>query len=103
MILEVVGEVDLYNADLLKQHLREVSEAGAHAVVNLGRVAYIDSSGIGALISGRGALEKSGGSLRLCEIQPSVLQVMQMTRLVSFFDIHDTEATALEAVPLGVN
>lgn len=96
-ILDVAGEIDLYNADVLKQTLSNLAvEAQPRRVlVNLSGVSYVDSSGIGALISGKGALEKKGSVFGLCALAGSVRAVMQMTKLLAFFQVFDSESDAI--------
>ncbi|MEQ9365102.1 MAG: STAS domain-containing protein [Leptospirales bacterium] len=104
ILLEVVGEIDLYNADVLKTALIGMAQKKADqlVVVDLAGVSYIDSSGIGALISGKGALEKAGCAFALCSPAPSVRTVMRITKLLSFFQVYESEKEALQA-PRQIN
>jgi len=66
-------------------------------VVNLGRVSYIDSSGIGALISSLSNLKKYQGSLKITNLQGSVKKVFELTKLTSFFEIYNSEEEAINS------
>jgi anti-sigma B factor antagonist len=97
-ILRVEGEIDLYNAPQIKNAVKALVDAGMpRAVINLDKVSYIDSSGIGALISSLSSLKKAGGGLRISNTRGAVLKVFQLTKLTSFFELHDTEDTALKS------
>lgn len=100
LVLDIAGEVDLYNAHILKDQLSNLAaeKSSAPVVIDLGRVDYIDSSGIGSLISGKGALEKAGRRLGLCNLTGSVRSIMRMTKLLSFFQIFDSEEDALRSL-----
>jgi len=65
--------------------------------VHLAEVTYIDSSGLGALVRAFGVLRAAGGGLKLCQVSPSVLQVLEVTKLLSVLPTHSTETEAIEA------
>ena len=98
-ILSIGGEVDLYNAPRLKEEIQGLIDAKKHKViVNLDRVTYIDSSGIGALISSFSNLKKIEGTLRISNLTGSVRKVFELTKLTTFFQIDDTETDAISAM-----
>ena len=98
VVLSINGEIDLYNAPELKEAIQSlVDEKKIKVVVNLDRVSYVDSSGIGALISSFSNLKKQGGSLRICNVAGSVRKVFELTKLTAFFHIDDTEETSVAA------
>ena len=66
-------------------------------VLHLADVDYIDSSGLGALVRALGVLRAAGGSLKLCQASPFVVQVLQVTKLLSILPSHASEAEAIEA------
>lgn len=93
------GEVDLFNAGELKSVLLDcLSKGSLKLVVNLSGVAYIDSTGIGALLAVLGEVKKRGGQMKLAELSPAVNKVFQLTRLTSFFEIYASEREALETL-----
>jgi anti-sigma B factor antagonist len=85
-------EVDALQAELDKQ-----TEIRKKVVLHLAEVDYIDSSGLGALVRAFGVLRAAGGSLKLCQVSPFVLQVLQVTKLLSILPTHDSEREAIEA------
>jgi anti-sigma B factor antagonist len=79
---------------------REVTELLSHTVyivVDLGGVAFIDSSGIGLLVRLLNNARRAGGDLKLCALSERVTAVLSVTRLAPIFDIHDTHADAIAA------
>jgi len=66
-------------------------------VLQLAEVDYIDSSGLGTLVRMFSALQAAGGGLRLCQVSPLVLKVLQVTKLLSILPTHSSEEEAIEA------
>ncbi len=98
VILDVNGEIDLYNAPEIKETInRLIEEKKYNVVINLDKVSYIDSSGIGALISSLSNLKKYQGGLKICNVSGSVRKVFELTKLTSFFEIYDSEPDAINA------
>jgi anti-sigma B factor antagonist len=98
IIFDINGEIDLYNAPEIKEKIKEeMNKSKANIIINLDKVSYIDSSGIGVLISSLSNLKKIGGALKLINVYASVRKVFELTKLTSFFDIYDSEADALAA------
>jgi len=64
-------------------------------IINLEKVSYIDSSGIGALISSLSNLKKYQGGLKIINVYASVKKVFELTKLTSFFEIYESEGEAL--------
>ncbi len=89
VILDIVGEIDLYNAPDIKGYvLKKIEMQRYNVIINMQDVSYIDSSGIGALISGLSNLKKYQGSLKITNIHDSVKKVFELTKLTSFFEIY---------------
>lgn len=98
IIFDINGEIDLYNAPEIKEKIKEeMNKNKVNIVINLDKVSYIDSSGIGVLISSLSNLKKVGGALKLINVYASVRKVFELTKLTSFFDIYDSETDALAA------
>lgn len=86
--LSVRGEIDLYNSPDLGEALQQSVEGGVSAVyVDLEEVTYIDSSGLGVLISAANRLLRKSGQLFLVRPSIQVLRLLEMTRLLTFFRI----------------
>ena len=96
VILDIQGEIDLYNAPEIKDTMQKLIKAQKYSIIiNLEKVSYIDSSGIGALISSLSNLKKYQGSLKIINVYASVKKVFELTKLTSFFEIYDSEEEAL--------
>jgi len=96
LLMDVNGEVDLYNAPEIKEVIKEqIDNNKRQIIINLDEVSYIDSSGIGALISSLSNLKKIGGGLKIINVHDSVKKVFELTKLTSFFEIYDNEDEAV--------
>jgi len=95
-VLAVGGEIDVYSAPELREKLLELSH-GDHttAVVDLSDVSFVDSTGLGVLVSGLKRFREAGGDLPLVVTQPQILKVLEITGLSTVFAVHPTLAAAL--------
>ena len=86
----------LSNAPEIKDIIQKLIEAQKYnVIINLEKVSYIDSSGIGALISSLSNLKKYQGGLKIINVYASVKKVFELTKLTSFFEIYESEGEAL--------
>lgn len=85
----------------LQLYVRKVLPQYHDIVLQLERVEFVDSSGLGALVRLLSTARTNGGDLRLCALQPQVRRVLEITKLLSLFDTYDTEADAIVAAYLG--
>ena len=74
---------------------RLIAEGKKKIVLNLAKVDYIDSSGMGELVSSFTTVRNSGGELKLLSLTKKVRDVVQVTKLYTVFDIKDDEASAI--------
>lgn len=87
--------------NLYERHVGRLIEAGErHLVLDLSRVARIDSIGVGGLVQMLVRIRKRGGSLKLAAPTPFVRNVLTITKLTTVFDIYDSVDRALAAQPL---
>jgi len=101
--LEIEGEVDVYTSPELKQHLVKLAEGGVkRVIINLSKVQYLDSTGLGVLIGGLKRLREGEGNLVLVGPGMRILRIFEITGLDKIFDIYPTEeeAAAKEGVDL---
>lgn len=95
-ILEIEGEVDVYTSPQLKQDLVTLAEQGTkHVVIDLSKVEYLDSTGLGVLIGGLKRLREAGGNMALVGPGMRIQRIFEITGLNKIFDIYATEAEAL--------
>lgn len=90
----LVGDGD---TDKLREVVSDFIEQGnKFLVVNLQKVNYVNSTGIGALLSAHASYAKNGGQVRLVGIQNNVQNLLVITKLIDVFDVHDTLDDAIE-------
>jgi anti-sigma B factor antagonist len=96
--LDLEGEVDVYTAPLLRQEIMDQVDAGVtHLLVNLEKVEYLDSTGLGILIGGVKRLKEQNGSLKLVGPSARITRIFEITGLNKIFDVYASEADALAA------
>ena len=97
-VVAPVGDIDMAVADELRVRLASLVEQGRVALIlDLGRVMYIDSSGLGAVVAAMKQARASGGDLALCALEDDVRAVFQMTRLDTVLAVHPTRERAVAA------
>jgi len=98
-VVDVAGRITLgEGSSALRETLREmVGKNQKKILLNLGDVSYIDSSGIGELVSGFTSVTNSGGQLKLLNLNKRVKDLLQITKLYTVFDVHDDEAHAIRS------
>jgi anti-sigma B factor antagonist len=96
-ILDLSGRITLgEGAVQLREAIRELISKGVKKiVVGLGEVNYIDSSGLGELVSSYTTAKNQGADLKLLSLTKKVKDVLQVTKLYTVFDIYDDEASAI--------
>ena len=98
-VMDVAGRITLgEGSSAMRDALRDlVSKNQKKILLNLGEVSYIDSSGIGELVSGFTTVTNNGGQLRLLNLTKRVKDLLQITKLYTVFDVHEDEAAAIRA------
>jgi anti-sigma B factor antagonist len=101
--LDLEGEVDVYTAPVLRQAIMDQVEGGVkHLLINLARVEYLDSTGLGILIGGVKRLKEQGGSLRLVGPSARIQRIFEITGLNKIFDVYASEQEALGTAAAAV-
>ena len=94
-LLGIEGEVDVYTSPQLKQEIIKLAESGVkRLIIDLSKVEYMDSTGLGVLISGLKRLRESEGNLALVGPGVRITRIFEITGLDKIFDIYQTEAEA---------
>jgi anti-sigma B factor antagonist len=97
-VLEVAGEVDVYTGTTLRDRISGLLDSGARdLIVDLGRVDFIDSTGLGVLVGALNRARELGGSLQLVCAQERVLKLLRITGLDQVFTVQPSVAQALAA------
>ncbi|MBI1357437.1 MAG: anti-sigma factor antagonist [Acidobacteria bacterium] len=97
-IVDLAGRITLGDASSgkLRETVREILGKGAKKVIlNLGDVSYIDSSGLGELVSTYTTASNQGAKVKLLNVQKKVQDLLQITKLYTVFDTFDNEADAV--------
>jgi anti-sigma B factor antagonist len=82
--------------EALRDTVRDLLSKGQNRILlNLGEVNYIDSSGIGELVSAFTAAKRQGGEVKLLNLTKKVHDLLQITKLYTVFDVKDDEASAV--------
>ena len=97
-VIDVGGEIDMYTAPRLRELLIDlVSKNNYHLVVNLEKVGFVDSTGLGVLVGGLRRVRAHDGSLDLVCTQERILKILKITGLTEVFGIYETVDQAIAA------
>ena len=98
-VVDVAGRITLgEGSSAMRDALRDmVAKNQKKILLNLGDVTYIDSSGIGELVSGFTSVTNSGGQLKLLGLNKRVKDLLQITKLYTVFDVHEEESSAIRS------
>jgi anti-sigma B factor antagonist len=98
-IVDMSGRITLGEGSVvLRDSIRDlIGKEQKKILLNLGDVTYIDSSGIGELVSAFTAVRREGGELKLLKLTKKVHDLLQITKLYTVFDIKDDEAAAIQS------
>jgi anti-sigma B factor antagonist len=98
-VVDMSGRITLGEGSvILRDTVRDLLGKGNKKILlNLGDVTYIDSSGIGELVSAFTSVRNQGGELKLLNLTKKVHDLLQITKLYTVFDIKDDEAAAIAA------
>jgi anti-sigma B factor antagonist len=98
-IVDLSGRITLGEGSVvLRDTVKDLLGKGQTKILlNLGDVSYIDSSGIGELVSAFTSVRNQGGELKLLHLTKKVHDLLQITKLYTVFDVKDDEAGAISA------
>jgi anti-sigma B factor antagonist len=98
-IVDVSGRITLgEGSSMVRDTVRElVTQGNKKILLNLADVSYIDSSGIGELVGGFATVTNHGGQLKLANLSSRVQGLLQITKLVTVFEVYDNEETAVRS------
>ncbi len=98
-VLDMDGRITIGEGSVaLRTAIRRLLEEGKKKILlNLGGVGYIDSSGIGELVSSFTAINKDGGQLKLLNLTQKLRDLLAITKLLTVFDTYDNEQEALNS------
>ncbi len=99
VIIDVEGKIVLGQGDAeIKEAVEELLKKGKKdLVLNMAKVSYLDSAGLGELIRCFTALRRSGGNLKLVALNQRIIELLTLTKLLNVFDCYGDEETALKS------
>ena len=98
-VLDMSGKITIGEGSVaLRTAIRRLLEEGKKRILlTLAGVSYIDSSGIGELVSSYTAINKEGGQLKLLNLTQKIKDLLTITKLLTVFDVYENEADALNS------
>ena len=97
-VIDVQGEIDMYTAPRLRELLIDLVSTGSYQlVVNLDKVGFLDSTGLGVLVGGLRRVRAHDGSLDLVCTREPILKIFRITGLTEVFGIYQTVDQAIAA------
>ena len=97
-VVSVSAEMDARNAGRAKDFFKQlIAGGGSKVVIDLSPVTFIDSSGLGALLTALKASREAGGDTRLCGMSAAVKTIFELTRMYRVFDIFPGREEALKS------
>ena len=102
-IVDVVGDITLYNSPEVRKVLLNLlkEKKSPRVIVNMLSVKYIDSAGVASLVEGLKLSRDLKSGFALYGLSRTTREVLELTRLLKVFEVHDTEEEALSAIPGG--
>ena len=98
VVVEVEGQLIVGNRNEFKQRVLDELERGARKVlIDFARTGYIDSSGLGVLVTLSRRIREEGGELRLANLNDDLKTLFELTKLDTLFQISDTKERALQS------
>lgn len=84
-------------SSLLRDTVKKLLPENNRMVLNLREVSYIDSGGLGTLVALHTSAQKAGGTIKLASLTTRVGDLLQVTKLLTVFDVYDSEAEAIDS------
>ncbi|MCD6218034.1 STAS domain-containing protein [bacterium] len=98
LIFDVQGDLDAKSASILKEKINEkITDGKSLILINLSAVPYMDSAGLGVLVSGLKNANRLSGDLRIWGLQDEVKSIFELTRLNKVFQIFEDELAAVSS------
>ncbi len=98
-ILDLNGKITIGEGSVaVRSAIRRLLEEGKKKILlNLAGVSYVDSSGIGELVSSYSTINREGGQLKLLNLTQKIQDLLAITKLLTVFDVYEDESTALNS------
>jgi anti-sigma B factor antagonist len=98
-IVDLAGRIVLgEESNAMREQIKSMLAAGQKKIVlNLDNVTYIDSAGLGTLVAAHHSARSQGATLKLAHLGSKFQEILQVTKLITVFDVHGTEAEAVRS------
>jgi len=98
-VLDLAGKIVLGEGDgQIRERIKDLLADGQRKILlNLGDITYIDSAGLGALISSYTTTRREGGQLKLVSLTKRIQDLLAITKLITVFDTYDSETEELDS------
>ena len=98
-LIEISGKITIGSGDVKIRELitSSLDDGKSKILLDLSGVTAIDSSGIGEMVACYTTVTKRGGQLKLLKLSPKINDILQVTQLITVFDVYDTEDEAISS------
>ena len=101
-VLTLRGEIDVYTAPRMRQAIVDLVDAGSlNVVIDMDKVDFLDSTGLGVLVEGLKRVRTRGGTLSIVITQDKILKIFDITGLMKAFDVYASVDEAVAAASTG--
>jgi anti-sigma B factor antagonist len=98
LVVDCIGRIVFgEESSLLRETVKQAIAGNNRVVLNLGEVSYIDSGGLGTLVALRTTAQNAGGTIKLTNLTKRVGDLLQVTKLLTVFDVYNSEAEAIDS------
>jgi anti-sigma B factor antagonist len=98
IVLDLAGKLTSDSSGRLKDKVASLLfQNQKHIVMNLAELTYVDSAGLGEMVASHSTASRQGGSVKLTNVGKRIEDLLVLTRLLTVFDVHDTEDSAIQS------
>jgi anti-sigma B factor antagonist len=98
LVVDCIGRIVFGDeSSLIRETVKKAISENNRIVLNLGEISYIDSGGLGTLVGLRTSAQNAGGTIKLTNLTKRVGDLLQVTKLLTVFDVYNSEAEAVES------
>jgi anti-sigma B factor antagonist len=98
LVVDCIGRIVFGDESMaIRETVKKAIAENNRIVLNLGEISYIDSGGLGTLVGLRTSAQNAGGTIKLTNLTKRVGDLLQVTKLLTVFDVYNSEAEAVES------
>lgn len=104
LVLDLDGKFVLGADRQFGHHIKaHIESGGRKLIINLAKVSFMDSSGLGELVAGYRAMQRANGHIKLLHLNHRLVDLLITTKLITVFETFDTESAAISSFPADIN